>query len=49
MTQPYVTVIPTTPAIIVTFDAISKSDGIQNLKITDVHGHLLFDSSVDPA
>ena len=35
--------------IIVTIDAISKSDGIQNLKITDLHGHLLFDLSVDPA
>ena len=32
-----------------TIDAIGKSDGIQNLKITDLHGHLLFDSSKDPA
>ena len=37
------------PTIIVTINAISKSDGIQNLKITDLHRHLLFDSSVDPA
>ena len=31
-----------------TIDALSKSDGIQNLKITDLHRHLLFDST-DPA
>ena len=35
------------PAIIVTIDALSKSS-IQNLKITNLHGHLLFDS-MDPA
>ena len=43
ITQPYVTVIPATPTIIVTINALSKSDGIQNLKITDLHRHLLFD------
>ena len=32
-----------------TIDTLGKSDGIQNLKITNLHGHLLFDSSVDPA
>ena len=32
-----------------TIDALGKSDGIQNLKITDLHRHLLFDSSMDPA
>ena len=37
------------PALIVTINALSKSDGIENLKITDLHGHLLFDSSEDPA
>ena len=36
------------PAIIVTIDALGKSDGIQNLKITDLCRHLLFDST-DPA
>ena len=36
------------PTIIVTIDAIGKSDGIQNLKITNLCGHLLFDS-MDPA
>ena len=30
-------------------DALSKSDGIQNVKITNLCGHLLFDSSEDPA
>ena len=35
------------PAIIVTINALGKSDGIQNLKITDLCGHLLFDST-DP-
>ena len=49
ITQPYVTVIPTAPSIIATIDALSKSDGIWNLKITDLHRHLLFDSSGDPA
>ena len=48
ITQPYITVIPTTPTIIVTINALSKSGGIQNLKITDLHRHLLFDS-MDPA
>ena len=48
ITQPYVTVIPATPAIIVTIDALGKSDGIQNLKITNLHRHPLFDS-IDPA
>ena len=41
-------VIPTSPTIIVTINALGKSNGIQNLKITDLHGHLLFDST-DPA
>ena len=43
ITQPYLTVIPTTPAIIATIDTLSKSNGIQNLR------NLLFYSSVDPA
>ena len=47
--QPYVTVIPTTSAMIATINALGKSDGIQNLKITNLCGQLLFDSSVDPA
>ena len=37
------------PAIIATINTLSKSDSIQNLKITNLCGHLLFDSSVDPA
>ena len=37
------------PTIIVTINALSKSDGIQNLKITDLCRHLLFDSPVEPA
>ena len=37
------------PTIIVTIDAIGKSNVIQNLKITNITGHLLFDSFVDPA
>ena len=37
------------PTLIATIDTLSKSDSIQNLKITDLHGHLLFDSSMDPA
>ena len=41
--------IPAAPTIIATINTISKSNGIQNLKITDLHGHLLFDSSMDPA
>ena len=49
ITQPYITVIPTTPAIIATIDALSESSVIQNLQITNLHGHLLFDSSKDPA
>ena len=32
-----------------TINALSTSDSIQNLKITDLHGHLLFDSSKDPS
>ena len=49
ITQPYVTVIHATPTIIATINALSKSDSIQNLKIFNLHGHLLFDSSVNPA
>ena len=48
ITKPDVTVIPTTPTIIVTIKALGKSDNVQKLKITDLHGHLLFDS-MDPA
>ena len=48
ITQPYVTVVPATPTIIVTINALGKSNGIQNLKITDLHGHHLSDS-MDPA
>ena len=48
ITQPYITVIPATSAIIVTIDALGKSDGIRNLKITDICRHLLF-NSMDPA
>ena len=36
------------PTIIVTINALSKSDSIQNQKITNLCGHLLFDS-MDPA
>ena len=36
ITQPCITVVPTSSAIIVTVNALSKSDGIQNLKITDL-------------
>ena len=43
-----VTVIPTTPTIIVTIDTVGKSDIIQNLKITNLCGHILFDAT-DPA
>ena len=46
ITQPYVTVIPATPAIIATINALGKSDGIQNLKITDLCRHLLFDDRI---
>ena len=49
ITQPYVTVVPTTPTIIATINALGKSDGIQSLKITNLFRHLLFDSSEDPA
>ena len=49
ITQPSITVVPTTPAIIVTIDALGKSNSIQNLKITDLCRHLLFDSSKYPA
>ena len=48
ITHSSVTVIPATPAIIVTTNALSKSDGIQKLKITNLCGHLIFDS-MDPA
>ena len=48
ITQQYVTVVPATPTIIVTIDALGKSDSILNLKITNLCGHLLFDS-MDPA
>ena len=37
------------PTIIATIDALSKSDGIQSLKITNLFRYLLFDSSMDPA
>ena len=37
------------PTIIATINALGKSDGIQNLQITDLHRHLLFDFSEDPA
>ena len=47
ITQPYITVIPATSRIIVTINALSKSDGIHNLQITDLCGQLLFDS-MDP-
>ena len=43
-----VTVIPTTPTIIVSIDTLGKSDSIQNLKITNLCGHILFDAT-DPA
>ena len=46
--QPYITVIPATPTTIATIDALGKSNSIQNLKITDLCRHLLFDST-DPA
>ena len=36
------------PTTIVTINALGKSNSIQNLKITNLHGHLLFDS-MDPA
>ena len=49
ITQLYVTVIPTTPTVIATINTLGKSGSIENLKITNLHGHLLFDSSMDPA
>ena len=49
ITQPYITVIPATPTMITTINALSKSDSIKNFKITDLRGHRLFDSSVNPA
>ena len=49
ITQPYITVIPATPAIITTIDALSKSNGFRYLNISDLHGHYLFDFSMDPA
>ena len=48
ITQPYATVLPTTPTTIATVDTLGKSGGIQNLKITDLHLHFPLDSSVDP-
>ena len=41
ITWPYITLVPTTPTLIATINALGKSDSIQNLKI-------LFDS-MDPA
>ena len=38
-----------TPAIIVSIDAIGKSDVIHNLKITNLCGHHVFHSCMDPA
>ena len=49
ITQHNVTVVPATPTIIVTINAIGKSDSIQNLKIANLCGHLLFDSFLDLA
>ena len=49
ITQLYITVISATPTSIATIDVISKSNGIQNLKITNLCRHHLFDSSIDPA
>ena len=49
ITQRYITVVLAAPTMIATIYALSKSDSIQSLKITDLHGHLSFDSSVDPA
>ena len=40
--------VPATPTLNATINALSKSNGIQNLKITDLCRHLLFDS-IDPA
>ena len=40
ITRPYITVVPTTPTIIATINALGQSDSIQNLKITNLHGHL---------
>ena len=37
------------PTPIVTIEALSKSNSIHNLKITYLCGHLLFDSSEEPA
>ena len=37
------------PAMIATIAALGKSDSIHNINITDLHGRLLFDSSLDPA
>ena len=33
------------PTIIATINALSKPDSIQNLKITNICGHILFDST----
>ena len=48
ITQIYITVVPTTPTLIATINTLGKSDGIEHLKITNLHGHFLFDS-MDPA
>ena len=40
--------VPATPAIIVTIDTLGKSNSIQNLKITNLCRHLIFDFT-DPA
>ena len=48
ITQPYITAIPATTAIIATINALGKSDGIQSLKITNLCRHHLFDST-DPS
>ena len=37
------------PTTIVTIEALGKSDDIQNLKMTNLHGHLLLFDSTDPA
>ena len=43
------TAVPATHAIIATIITLSISNGIQNLKITDLCGQILSDSSMDPA
>ncbi len=49
ITRPYVTVVPAPDSIVAAVDALGKSDGIQNLKITDLRGRLLYDSTTDTA